>query len=119
MEKDLSGQLLPDLLIQEVLDDLEMEQAFMWLLDRLNSDKAAITPKHVYSTSLFSMTVDFGDETVIISAELGCHPQDEVLNLRDFMEVLSNRMTSQPIGRSSVVLHRRGGQEFRHDVLLS
>lgn len=119
LEKDVSGQFLPDLLIQEVLDDLEMEEAVLWLLDRLNADRGVSDPKHVYSTSLFSMTVDFADETVIVSAELGCHPQDEVVNLRDFMDVLSSRMATPVRRGNSRNTQRARNHEFRHDVLLS
>lgn len=121
LEKDGFGQFLPDLLVEEVMDDLEMEEAVDWLSSHLDSDRVQASGKHVYSTTLFSITVDYSTDTVVIAAELGCHPQDEILDLHEFASVLARRLATNSggvFGRKSEP-HHRGHHDFRHDILPS
>lgn len=123
IERNMSVHSEPDVLMEEFLDDLEMEGAVDWFLEHLNSDQGNSDGKHVYSTSLFSMTVDYSSGTAVISAELGCHPGDEVLDLRDLSGVLASRLAQvqnqRRQNRGGHAVPYRTGHEFRHDVLPS
>lgn len=75
----------PSPLMEDLLDTLEHEQAYTWLLKRIDEDRNTDShPLHVYKTSLFAIYVDYGVQTVFVSAELGCHPPDETFSLIDF-----------------------------------
>ena len=121
LEKDLSGEWLPDVLVEEVLDDLEAEEAGVWLLSHLNSDSSLLSEKHIYSTSLFSVTVDFRRKTVGIASELACHPADEVLDLQEFTEILAQYLAIWEGRNKKKMLARenRRNRDFRHDILPS
>lgn len=81
--------ILDNLLIRDVIDDLEMEHAFGWILKRLHDDKVSSEPVHMYKTSLFSFYVNYGEGTVFISSELGgCHPPDQSFPLVYFYKLL-------------------------------
>ncbi|MEG0333295.1 MAG: hypothetical protein RSB88_03745 [Akkermansia sp.] len=78
--------------MQELLEDLESEYAYKWLLEHLVSDRQGDSTSHIYKTALFAIQVDFSTETVLVSAELGCHPDDEIFDLSEFVTIISSKL---------------------------
>lgn len=101
-----SGHLDPrhaSLLIEDLLDDLEREHAFHWLLHRMDEDREqGKNLLQVYQTDLFSVYVDYDAQTVFVSAVLGCHPPDETFELIDFYNTIKeNAPVFEPDGGES------------------
>ncbi len=96
---DMSGDsmnILDNPLIRDVIDDLEMENAFGWMLERLDGDERSSLPMHMYKTSLFSFYVNYGEGTVFISSELsGCHPPDQSFPLAYFYKLLAEEFPTR------------------------
>lgn len=83
------------LLMEDVLDNLEEENAFSWLINRMDEDKHYKNhPLHVYRTNLFSIYVDYAAQTVFVSAELGCHPPDETFSFLEFNDTIREHVPS-------------------------
>ncbi len=83
----------PSLLMEDLLDDLLHEQAFGWLIQRIDQDRhSRAEPLFVYRTTLFAIYVDYNEQSVFVSAELGCHPPDEKFSLIDFYNTVKENM---------------------------
>lgn len=83
------------LLMEDLLDNLEEESAFSWLIHRMDEDRHHQKhPLHVYRTNLFSIYVDYDAQTAFVSAELGCHPPDETFVLLDFYDTVREHIPS-------------------------
>ncbi len=79
------------LLIKELFENLEQEQALTWLFEAMSYYQTQlVTPNHwhLYHTSLFELYVDFKGNEVRITAILACHPEDEVMKVEEFMSIL-------------------------------
>ncbi len=79
-------------LINDLLVNLELEHAGNWLLEAIeavrNDYSRTNNIRHLYQTALFDIYVNFGNDTVRISAILACHDADVDMPLQQFLKIL-------------------------------